>query len=557
MNFQSISTIRLATFGCALFGASLTFAQIPESDLESIFSRLNGDDYDARYDARIDLQNEVAKATAPGNAEQRKQVEAQLLERLASEELLTTRLWLLRQLESIGSKAALPILKELQSADNEELADAARMVVDVIVPDDEAKGTLLAKKKSAADLAQVARTSTNPSERFLAFKELSRKNARLAARIMAEEDNPDFVRVAMESPRRFLRAKALSSLENASIEKQLTIMGALPQEPLPKVEAVLLGLLGTEHEAFDVQVIGALGRVGSVRSLDALLERIEARSRDIRDAAVDALAMISDEAIDETLRSSLESGSVEDQIFALKALSLRASPGVNLLVNEYAANTSLDKDLRKEAISAMEIVGDVASLPILVKIVVEEGKYGLRRDAQRTLKRMSLRLADPVAAWEAFRDGFESASGDLDTTLALMLVSDSAPTQENIEFLESSWADGDESIQKMVLRVLPTWRNWDGGFALLDLVEDLPADDSSRLTYFKGVGKLILGSDATYAMQGKFDLAARALELAVAEEERESVISGFRYSTWRERVHVEYNDVDPELKEAVLEYAVN
>ncbi len=550
-------TVRAFAAGLALAMLPFGFAQISDSNLESIFQRLNGDDYDARYAARMDLQNEVSMATAPGNEAQQPLVEAQLLERLQSEQLLTTKLWILRQLESIGSEKSLTVLEGLLTTEDVHLVNGAKMAIERISPTPAPVPAFL-KDASVAELTELARTSENRSERFMAFSLLAKKKAKLAAVVMAEADEaaaPDFIRVAMLSSNRGLQKKALAQLANSGIDKQIVIMGALKRGAPASVEKTLLGLLGSENETLELQTIEALGRVGSVKSLDALLSRIDSKSRDTRDAAADALAMIPDAKVDSSLRAMLETGAVEEQVLALKALSLRASPGVNKLVNTYAADESVNNDLREEAISNMELVGDVDSFPILVNIVINGKESGLRKDAQKTLKRMSLRLADPEAAWASFADGFKASEGDVDTQLALMLVCDSAPSKGAIEYLKSAWANGDARIQKMVLRVLPTWRNWDAGFALLDMADAAGDNAKLRGECYKGIGKLILGSDATFPMEVKFDLAATALEKAQSQEERESVITGFRYSTWRERVHVTYNEVDPELKAAVLEYA--
>ena len=120
-----------------------------------------------------------------------------------------------------------------------------------------------------------------------------------------------------------------------------------------------------------------------------------------------------------------------------------------------------------------------------------------------------------------------------------------------------AWKSGDPSIQKTALRVLQIWRNWDGGFALLDIADFADSAEAVQDECYQGVGRLILGSDANYSFEQKFALAAEALKRAETALQRQSVIDGFRYSTWRERVHVTYNEVDPELKEAVLKFAVD
>ncbi|MBD5780121.1 HEAT repeat domain-containing protein [Pelagicoccus sp. NFK12] len=556
MTFLAKISLRTLAATFALGAMPLSFAQISDAELDSIFDRLNGDDFAARYAARMDLQDEVSAATAPGKEAQQAIVEQQLLERLQSEPLLTTKLWILRQIESIGSEAAIPQLRQLVDSGDGELAKGARMAMDRIVPPPQPEPPPY-EGLSASELADLARNAPNRSIRYRAFMQLSKQDAKAAAAVMldAEASAAEFIRIAMNSSSSLLRREALAQLDSPKVSHQIAVLGALSEKLPQSVEKSLLRLLESENETLELQTIEALGRAGTARSLQALLSRIEARSRDLRDAAADALAAIPDSKIDRSLRKMLKRGAVEERVLALKALSLRASPGVNRLVNAYAADSDLDNPLREEAISNMELVGDVDSFPILVDIVLNEAQSGLRRDAQKTLKRMSLRLADPDAAWAAFEQGFAASEGDVDTQLALLLVSDAAPNAEAIAFLKSLWNAEDPRFRKTLLRVLPAWRNWDGGFALLELAAASDESQGLQDQCFAGIGKLILGSDATYPMDVKFELAAAALDQAKNPRQRQSVITGFRYSTWRERVHVTYNEVDPELKEAVLEYA--
>lgn len=538
----------------ALALSPLGFSQISDETLDSVFTRLNGDDYDARYAARMDLHNEVSKATAPGNEAQQALVEEQLLARLDSEELLTTKLWILRQLQAIGSSASLPALEALLKADDPNLVDGAEMTISVIDPQEAPVHESLSGR-SKQDLAELARTGPNRSDRSKAFSELVKKDAKLAYAVLAEADAsaPDFLRIAMTSKNKGLQKKTFAMLPNMTVEKQIVILGALPSRPSTKIEKAVLSLLGSEDETLELQALEAIGRVGTSASLEALLARIDSRDRDIREAAADSLGVIRDTRIDSKLKKTVYNGSIEERIVALEAISLRAIPDAAKIVNGFAADTNLDPKLREVAVSAMEKVGDVDSFPILVNIVVSSEDKGLARDAQKTLKRMSLRLADPEAAWAAFKTGFESA--DMEKRLALMLVSDSAASKDTIAYLKASWDEGDERIQKMVLRVLPTWRNWDGGFALLDLADKASENEKVRAQCFKGIGNLILGSDENYSREVKFELADQALKATKSPEERKMVIDGFRNSNWRERVYVTYNEVDPELKEAVLEFA--
>ncbi|MBC2607548.1 HEAT repeat domain-containing protein [Pelagicoccus albus] len=517
--------------------------------LSSIFHRLNGEDFDARYEARMDLQDLVSQATAPGNEEQQPVIENQLLEKLPAEPLLQTKLWIIRQLETIGSEQSLPALERLLKSESVELAYAAQMAIDRIKP------TPAKKRKSPprSALVKSVTQSDNRSTKTEAFRMLAEQSPRKAAKLMVRQPEIDFLPIALKSGNKVLIRPAIELLDTGSVEQQIVILGALPNDLGADSEGIILELLKSENETLAAQAAETLGRVGSSASLERLAQLVAGKSRALRDAASEAVAQIEDSKIDEILFDRLQSGTIEEKETALSLLALRASDGVSEVVNKLAASEEEPSKLREAAIESLEMVGNVESLSILVDIVVDGNDKGLRRDAQKNLKRLTLLLSDHEAAWRAFESGFEKAEGK-DELLALLIVSDSAPTPQMIEYLELVWNERDADLRKMVMRVLPGWRNWDAGYALLKIAE---AEEAYRGECFAGIGKLILGSDANFSMQGKFELSQAALKLAQSPEEKEAVLTGFRYATWREANYVFSNEVLPELREAVLKYRNN
>ena len=494
------------------------------------------------------MQNHVVDAIAPGNEAERPIITAQLLERLETEPLLTTKLWVLRQVGLIASTDAIPALEALLDSEDARLADAARMAIARIVPAPLAGHSRDSDRK---ELLARSEGGANRSIRFSAFETLAQKYPKLATKRLAAELEKeassslvDFLRVAIIADNTKLRNAALAELESGDVAKQIVVVGGLDSKVSAKLEEQLIALLDTENLSLKVQVLEALARVGSVRSMDSVLKLIEAKPRDLSIAASDTLAMIKDSEIDKRLLESVKSGSAEDRILALKALSYRATDGVTDIVNEMVANPELDEALREEAISSMVSVGDLASLPILVKVVTDEPS--LRRDAQKALKRMTLRTDDEVAAWAAFKDGLENA--DDDAKVALIQVLDSAPSKEAIEFLLAEWERNDAVTQKIILRLLTQWRNWDGGFALLQIQKAAPDDKKLSTQCFKGISRLILASDATYPLPPKYELVEQAFAAIQDPEDKETIIAGFKNCDWKDGVYIKQIEIDDTLR---------
>ncbi|MDQ8203059.1 HEAT repeat domain-containing protein [Pelagicoccus sp. SDUM812003] len=636
-DFLNKTTMALAC-GLALAGAQLANAQIPEQALEMIIDTLEAEDYSARHAARMELQDFVSEASAPGNEAQRSAVQAQLLDLLDDDLAVTTRLWLLRQIVSIGDETAAPSVAALLSHPNPELADAARMTlgelrskeaIDLLIEklsnatdseaqrglidsltqlgsakaipaiskllasDDEAVVSAAAKalakiggskaekalyqaldsKATSIQLAlvelsgkhkrlsQVALEGSNRTVRSAALQKCVQLNARKSAALLETllqdanaELKLDLYRIALESESPLLAKPLLDGLASADPELQVVILGTLDSPAFRPLEPTVIALASSENEQLKIQAIDALGRIGSIDSLPVLLEGIQARGRDVADAAADAIASAPDSAIDDQLLASVKAGEEEARIVAMQALAIRASDGAPELVTALASDHTESIAIRDAAIEAVEEIGTTDALPVLVSLIVETDNSKLRRTAQKAMKRISLRLEDNEATWNAFADGFEAAQGDEEATLALVRILDSAATPESIAYAKELWKNGDEKLQNTVIKVLSSWRNWDGGFALLEIAKAESDDPKTVDLCFSGIGRLILGSDYSYDFQQKFDLTDAALKLATTPEQRNDVINGFRYSTWREMVHVSENKVDPQLKEAVLRF---
>ncbi len=612
------------------------YSQIPGDELSAIITSLEGEDYQARYEARMALQDSVSDATAPGNRSQRIALEKQLISVLDDELLPTTRLWILRQLDTIGSDASIEALAGLLNDSNADVADAARMAlvanpsskatralidglenatedskalgfisalgdrksrraVKAIAPflssenldvvqeaimalgeiggrssrdalnafypsaHSRVKGSVeLALLETSNDLDLCTRMISEGSDRSVQASALQR-GASLNANRSAEAlqgaleagtalDNASLIRVAMLSSSSALRDVALSSVEELSLADQAVVVGALANGEPGSNEDVTASLAQSQNEPLKIQAVEALGRIGSVTSLPILLEALNSRSRDLRETAAYALASLPDARVDRELMAAAQSGSVEERANALAALSHRNSSGVAALVNELVQNDG-DDAIREAALEAMERIGDAASFEVLVDLIVSNAS-GLRRDAQRTLKRMSLRIGDPETAWEAFNVGFQKASGDPDAKKALLVVIDSAPTKATIEYLKETWMKEDEASRKIILRTLPVWRNWDGGFLLLDIANFQDSSDAIKDSCYDGVSRLILSNPPS--LNRKFELARMALQTATTDKRRDAILKGFRNSGGPERRYVNNNDVDPILKETVL-----
>lgn len=563
------------TFLAGSILCSITSGFGNDASLDQLVATLESDDYAARHEARMEIQDRVSIASAPGNNTEQTEIESKLTMYLDSKYLPTTRLWILRQLASIGTDASVDAIAELLDDDNMHISDGARMALESNASDkafEVLQSNINGSNANDADvldsdfeaLTEQAKEGPDRAARAAAFKKCIQLNPKKSIELLeyaiSSEDfdsDSDFVRIGYTSENRKIEGFLQKQLPNLSSKLQGVILAALPPAKSKKLESQILELLAnTESEALKRGATDALGRVGSIASLDALLTGLEAKSKTMNETAAFALASIDDPKIDRRLLRDASQGEVEERIAAIKALGYRASGGASNLVTRIAQEDS-DPKIQEAALSTIEMIGTTDSYPVLIKLIIEGSESGLRRDAQIAMKRLSLRSEDPDTTWTAFQKGLEDAGEDKEAVLSLVTIIDSASSSDSLDYLRSMWNEGDDSIKKTILKVLPLWRNWEGGEMLVAIAQEPGASEETRNSSFKGIGRLILGSDANYSIEGKFELAAAALEAANTPEERNDVIQGFRYATWRERVFVDYNPVDPELKIAVKEFEKN
>lgn len=632
--------LRLAALiGLSVASLNLGYSDLSKGELDKIIATMQSDDYDARYEARMDLQDHVSRASLPGNEIIRASLERDLLALLNKDLPATNHLWILRQLQTIGSEASVEILAKLLQSENLHIVDGARMTLipnrspkalDALVEGlkaaedapqtiayiaalqqrgDSEAATVVADHVSSddSDIASAAimasaKLSNTQSNQMLAFLESADQNAAELAQIeltidalhcqqllfngsnssvrtaalqryleldpinaakdftqALETENfigkNELIRVALLSGNDAMKRFVLQSIGSLDTEQQAVVAGTLAAaRKSRKNEMIILSLLETDSEPLKVQAIEALGKIGSVASLPILLDALESDSRELTETASHAIASLKDRRVDSKLKSAAKKGEEEARVNAIMALGFRNSPGSSDLLSAIAAGDE-SKAIRKEALTALERVGDQDSLSIMVDLIIDEpSKGGLRRDAQRALKRTSLRIGDGPTAWRALNAGLERSTDDPEAQDALLAVIDSAPAKGTIEYIRNVWNEGDPDDRKTILRVLSLWRDWDGGYLLLDLADQDNVPDEIKDKCYKSANRLISGG-GTKSIEARYDFANAAIARAQTPERRQAILDSFRNVKWQDRNYVNENKVDPAIKEAVLRTA--
>ena len=417
--------------------------------------------------------------------------------------------------------------------------------------------------------------STNGQDdaiRMSAFHELLRADS-VAARHLAEQALADtsmqgrasILRAVLESP---IHGVMLSGISSLAQEDQLLALGAISDKRLSLYEDAVLELLADSSGELREAVVLTLGRIGSDTSFGPLYELYLADSDN--EALAAALSRLRAPAADETLMRNARDGSDPDrQVAAFQLLALRNTPGAMELANEYASAGNPD-NLRKAAFSALEQIGNMESVRILLSVIVDQD--GLMRDAQRSLKRRSNNMGIPEFQWEsAYEPALTAASSD-ETRKGVLAILDGISCSKAAKYL-GTLISSDSPLRADALRSLSRWTDISAGEIWLELAVADGADEATIASSLRGLQRVLTTESVAGDGKDKVDLAIRAIQQApnagfkmgivecylVEDPEAEVDEAIFNWSSNRElRKRLPELLEDPDVGEAlarVLDYA--
>lgn len=199
---------------------------------------------------------------------------------------------------------------------------------------------------------------------------------------------------------------AVSALADEAPIMRATASGALQWLPAEEAAIALLPLLNDKEEFVRQEAAYSLGRTKSRNVVAPLIETL-AKDKDdgVRGAAAVALGLIADEAAVVSLaqvlspQSSLIATKVrqEKNVFVLRAAAaslgqIGSRAGLPALVAALEDETNSD-DVRREAASALGLIGDPAAETALRKVLAARDAY-LSFAAHEALERISRRQPD-------------------------------------------------------------------------------------------------------------------------------------------------------------------
>ncbi|MBN1817911.1 MAG: HEAT repeat domain-containing protein [Sedimentisphaerales bacterium] len=433
--------IEVLVFGLAVGRAAQTFST---ADVDRLVQSLAG--YESQNDPAI--LRSIEAVIRYGGTEPRmlSYLEDQLLKLLQSEQAtLSAKRFACHQLWMIGSEKSVPVLGEmLKHADTCEMACYAlrsnpshqtdtvlRDALSLVSPEDKIRiVNLLGERRSRdsfpllVDLARGKDTQTGQA----AMAALGKLGTMSAAEFLKQARQNAKAQAKDEITQAYLQC-AQRLLEGGQKNEAIAIYKEVlpPPEPLWVRQAAVMGILQSGGESIPEEII----------------QVIRGDNARLRAAAISGLHAMPGRLVTLQMLTGLDSLSSPDQVLLIEVLTLREP---KLVRNPITQKTeSSDPQVRLAALAALGKIGDVSSVPILVKALT--GTEGDKQTAMISLRQLKGDSINSVILSE-----METAKDQVKADL-IEILSDRQAT-EAVDAILKAAEGGNSIVQKAAYKAL-------------------------------------------------------------------------------------------------------
>jgi len=311
----------------------------------------------------------------------------------------------------------------------------------------------------------LAESGSQVSVRVEAFCQLHALNAKAAEKVLndllALQSAParsQILNMVWKMAAPDLQRRLVQLLPEASVTDKILIVSGIASTGENDYESDLLALFPLEDDELLKQVMmQALGTIGGDDSFAPVYAAFQANSKDIHIG--NALARLKAPLADKTaLGNAGTAVDVDERISAIKVLELRNPEGCTDLLNKIAAAGG-EAEVRKAAFSALESVGNLESLEIFIRLIIEQDP--LMRNAQRSLKRLCLNFRATDYLWNTyFQPALNQAATD-EQRLGLILILDGVDSEGSLNYLKDLVLSSNGSeLRNAALKTLSRWSSY-------------------------------------------------------------------------------------------------
>jgi len=411
-----------------------------------------------------------------------------------------------------GSKAEAALLNQLSSAPKSKRLTLELALIDAGISDAE-----VAKK--------LAANGSNTAVKLGAFEQLIRLSGSEAWRIvdiaLNDESYPDratYLKLGFDDDP--LQRKIADQLLGLPYATQKILLGFIMDRELSQYESTVLGLLGNTSELPQRELVEALGVIGSDQSYSALYTLYVNHNGDktIKQALSRINAPSADAAL---LRAAADNNSSREQIGALELLTLRNTQGAIELINQLASQGA-DSQMERVLFKSMEVIGNPASVAVLLKIILENGDNV--RAAQGALKKLSVSLGDAAGLWSGYYEPALKSASEQAGVSAILAILDGVACAGSLDYLRNLITN-QPALRNDAMKSLSRWNDISAGDVWLAVATDPAASEQEVADALQGLKRLLTQTKIAGIANRKFKLAVKAIQQAPSLEFKQEILS--------------------------------
>ncbi len=340
-------------------------------------------------------------------------------------------------------------------------------------------------------------------------------------------------------------AKQLDSPDDAPFAAAVAISREISSGAITKLMTDRLPSLAPDRQ---VLVLRAIGARGDVAACPAALKIAESPHRQVRLAAIDALATLGDASTVSVLVKAAADSDPDLATAALSALAALTDPKVDGLVADMiGADDAATQRIAVELAGRRQIVSAVPALmktldspdetirlaaivslgntigpeqlPLLTERLLKSASDKQRVAVQEALKVACLRAVDKASCAETLVACLPQASKD--TRCFLLELLGTVGTPASLEAVSQAALDEDETIEDAATRVLGEWLTPEAAPALLQIAREA-AHEKYRIRALRGAIRILRQMDIPDPQ--RLAMCREAMLLAQRDEERALVV---------------------------------
>jgi HEAT repeat protein len=321
--------------------------------------------------------------------------------------------------------------------------------------------------------AQLHEKATAKHVRLGALAGLAKVGAKAALPLVMDalgSDDPELrgtaLRIAEELPGAQATTAIAARISSASPEAAVALIQVLAARGDAAALDAVRQATESENEPVRAAAIAALGSLGGVKDVPHLLRIATEGPKSDRAAARQALARLSGNGVDQALTATLDGAEPPARAVIIGALADRASTQALPTILRLARDDR-DRDVRVEALRALEDLAGAEHLDALVGLVVKPKTDAERPAAEKALAAAIRRLKDKSQAAPPVLAALEKEATEPAARCALLRIAGRIGGAEALTALRKAVKAEDPAVKNTAIRTLA---NWDTAEPLADLL---------------------------------------------------------------------------------------